>query len=1187
VWGHPEIWNDAGTGEQILPEMFSMLMRSPQGLGPSGNVPPWTGTTGITEDARIAHFGMASVFRAWNGVLERYGAAISTWEPDDQIAIIGSGRQFKIDEWGRVMGVHFSRVMEAYVACMHAHHPASIVFVEDLKADTLNKYKAVLLVDQWVEMEPELAAALKAAQTAGTKVFYDGTSRESLMAGFAPLGISFDKFENDKHPASDDAAYYRFPRYVQQHLPKLKAALDGAAKPAAIVENPEVWISQLKSDQGRYLFVVNNTTVPLEPGQIWRTTLFSASLLPVVEKVQLTGSAPVVYDVFAMQPVTLQDNGLTADLRSMPARLYAILPSAIDRVTLRGPTKVAAGQAFAWQAQVSDATGKPIRAGVPLRVRLRSADDGLLHEQYVTASAEGAKGLLTVPLNVAAGNVTFEVTELFSGKQSRLNVETARPELPLSLTAPKLANESAMGEAVGKLHPSDTDASDRQFGPHLRDVSILKDGKTAVISAMNWDHNLYGMDLATGEIIWRKKVGNYFAFAPQATSDGFTVQGFDYQSAEGYHLYQLTKTGNVQRRFALYGLPRRLPHRFVPALLNDRQNPVNNFAVPRDGGWVASAGDLGLAVWDSSGKLLWKRDWWPDDRQPARLAALGQDTVLVIKAMVATAYDAKTGEQQWQHKLAATGDVRKVATSSIGTLAAISTTTDGGRVFDLRGDKLRGSKLALTLPAVGEDIHMAAGGSFIVTLNANQLQFFTLGGKGLRWTFTGDDRLRNLRVTTDGGRIAVASELGTVYVLDGGGELVYERDNRALTVPAWTTEGDLLLANWMGNVTLLKGEDFKTKWSVDVRPAATDVRASLTAAETAPTARIADWGNAAKEPLPLTPNLLADTKALIRFVAVGVPHLQLAHKPDALSDGRPEPPQEPWLEWGDVNGLAEANPETYLELDTFRTQLKVTAITFVEDAQHRDSWLRDAALDYWDAAAERWITAQALLSDAAVHCHVLAKPIEASRFRVKIPKGFYGNLRLGEIVLHGEVLGASHPDVIAKRAVATLFDESEQFKDVYPYHDRWSFQLTGAASGGRFWQVNANQMIAPTFYPTFGHTVPTWDFEIVEDPQPGQYRWAQWSWKALSPDVKGATVQIAGLRLHAGVASGEDFLKPHKVADSVPAEWKTVRVDLWELLKQPTKIQTLYLGSSGGPVGFDRILLGRSEAELDKAKESK
>jgi len=1178
VWGHPEIWNDSGTGEQILPEIFSMLMRSPDGLGASGTVPPWTGKAGILEDPRNAHFGSASVFRAMNGVLQRYGHWISTLESDDHVAVVASGRQFKIDEWKHVTGLHFSRLMEAYVGCLHAHHPATIVFAEDVQPETLSKYKAVLVVDQWVELEPTLKIALQNAQQNGTRVLYDGTCRESLMQGFTPLGFAFDTFEKDKHPASDDSAYYRFPQYVRQNLPVLQRALDEAVQPAAKVLNPEVWISQLKSAEGRYLFVVNNSSVPLEPSQMWRTNLHVASLLPVVEPIELSGEAPVVYDVFALRRVSPENNILKADLRSLPARLYAILPSAIESVSLQGPAHLAAGQTFQWKAQVLDAAGRPIAASVPLQVRLLSADGRVIGEQYLAADSAGGVGDFTAPVDRGGSQLTLEATELFSGRSSKLNIEVQRRSLPFDLAAPKLEAKVAVADSTGNTAPSSLSATERDFGPHVRDIAVSADGKTALLNTMTWDHNLYAMNTETGAVEWRNKVGHYFAFSPQAIGNGWMVQGFDYHSAEGYHLHALSHDGKTQRRFSLYGLPRRLPHRFIPGLFGDRALTASNFVSAPDGSWVASSGDLGLAVWDASGKLLWKQDR-SAERRPLRLAALSPSVLLTADGMTLSAHTSATGEAIWTKTLASTGTVREMTASHDGNTVAVLSNTDGGRIFVLRD-----GNLLKTLITGSDDIELSRDGARVVAIDGGQLKYFTVE-EGLRWTFAGEDRLRNARLSVDGSRVAVSSELGTVYVLGADGELLHERDNAALTVPAWLEGGDLLLANWMGRITRLD-KGCKPIWNHVLRPAEVDVPASLTSKEPVPTSRITGWGNAASESLPLQPNLLQETKALIKFVAEGSPHIGLVRKPDGLTDGSPQPPETPWLEWGDVNWFAEASPPTYLELDTFRTQLRVTDITFVEDESRPDSWLRDAVFEYWDAAEERWVRVQSLLSDQAVHTHKFDKPVEAARFRVLIPAGFYGNLRLAELVLHGEQLGSSHPDVIAQRPVAVLFDESEEFKQIFPYHDRWSFQLQGALAGGRFLQVNANQMIAPNFFPTFGHTIPNWGFEIAENPKPGQYRWVEWSWKALTPEAKGATLQIAGLRLHAGTPSGEAHLPPHPVADSLSGDWRTVRVDLWKLLNKPTTVQTMYLGAAGGPVGFDRVLLGRTEADLDRARTS-
>ena len=45
--------------------------------------------------------------------------------------------------------------------------------------------------------------------------------------------------------------------------------------------------------------------------------------------------------------------------------------------------------------------------------------------------------------------------------------------------------------------------------------------------------------------------------------------------------------------------------------------------------------------------------------------------------------------------------------------------------------------------------------------------------------------------------------------------------------------------------------------------------------------------------------------------------------------------------------------------------MQVTGVTLWEDANHPESWLRDATLDYWDVPSQSWKTGPALLSDAA------------------------------------------------------------------------------------------------------------------------------------------------------------------------------------------------------------------------------
>src|SRR5262249_51516475 len=124
-----------------------------------------------------------------------------------------------------------------------------------------------------------------------------------------------------------------------------------------------------------------------------------------------------------------------------------------------------------------------------------------------------------------------------------------------------------------------------------------------------------------------------------------------------------------------------------------------------------SAGDLGLAVWDRAGKLLWSQEWWETDRHTAALAALGPDTLLAVAGMTATAYAARTGEQRWQVRLALDGEATNVTVSPDGKTCAVLG-GDSSRVYVVRE-----GKVAATLHG-GASLHnlhhMSTTGSFAV-----------------------------------------------------------------------------------------------------------------------------------------------------------------------------------------------------------------------------------------------------------------------------------------------------------------------------------------------------------------------------------------------------------------------------------------------------------------------------------------
>jgi outer membrane protein assembly factor BamB len=1213
AWGHPELLNEAGTGDQALPALFQMVMRGADGVGCSGSIPNWGPQP---EDERSAYQGTTSVYRAAFGLLKQYGPFFTTLHNNDRVAIVVSGRMVRIDEWGAIGGRYFTRLFEAYQSCLRAGHPASFVFVEDLKPDSLKRFQAVLVVGQTVEMEPPLLKALRQARADGATVFHDGTCWAGLVKEFTPLGTSFDRIEKDPSAWQDDSAYLRFPSYYRVHRPVLSKALGQVLPPVAGVDNPDVLLGERAAEEGRYLWVVNDTPPDLDPGQLWRVTLAIATRVPLVAEVRLRRPGKAVYDVFALKRITPRRGVVEADLRYLPARLYALLPAAIAGVELRGPKAVQAGQTFAWSAQVQDDDGQPIRASIPLRLRLLDRDGHVLDEQFTAAGSKGAGGTLHALLNAAGGVQTLEATELFSGRTARLPISVAATG-PVRLTEvgpASRAGPEGKGPArlagptvIGKVLGQGFRAGEERFGPHIRDLVLAEGGTLAVASTMNWDHNLHAVDVATGQVRWRQRAGHYFAFAPQALSRGLAVQGYDLNSAEGYHLYLADGAGKLERRFALYGLPKRLPSRFLPGIFLSEH--INNFAVSPDGRWVASAGDLGLAVWSRAGKLLWSREWWKTARHTMTLAALDEDTLLAVQDLTATAHAARTGNPLWLVRLAPPGPARRtrVSVSGDGKTCAVQE-MGSGRIHLLRRGKvlatIAGNATVRHLRHLGNSgtnpafevngVALSPDGSRVAVVAGNHLKLYGSDG-GLRWTLPGDDVLHAPRFSADGKRLAAGSELGTLYVVSTAGEVLLERDLGALPVPAFLPDGDLLAGTWMGLLCRLDAR-YAERWRTRLVGSARDLRGKLLAADGAATTRIAFHGNAEPKPAPLTPNLLDPKNAFIKLawedrngqLQNGV---LFAHDSAALMDGKPDAPKAPWIAWPQMNWYGEGDPTTSLVIDTYRTRLRVTGITLVEDPQQPQSWLRDAVFEHWDAARERWVRVGPLLSDTAVHTHRFARPVEAARFRIVLPKMLCGNLRLGEIVLHGEKLGGSHPDVAAKRPLAVLFDEGN---DLAGYLHWAKISAEGAYSGNRC--LTIADRAATSFAPwpegskVFAHTLPNWDFEIAREPRPGQYRYLQFAWRGLAATTKGLALQVDNdgrdaVMFHAGERPPGEWATSVKVADRLPAGWKVVRVDLWAIVKKPVRIRGMRLASNGGSAAFDQIVLGRSEEDLPKVKE--
>ena len=168
----------------------------------------------------------------------------------------------------------------------------------------------------------------------------------------------------------------------------------------------------------------------------------------------------------------------------------------------------------------------------------------------------------------------------------------------------------------------------------------------------------------------------------------------------------------------------------------------------------------------------------------------------MIEGTVATAYGAHDGKPQWRQSIGRSGEVRIARTGANAKTCVLYNIADGGKMFVLRE-----GKIVRVIPTAAEDFGLSADGALIAVVTENLLKLYSVAD-GLQWVFHGDDLLHFPRFSPDG-RLAVASNLGTVYVTDLEGRVLLERDMKALAVPAWLADGSLLLATWEGSVCRL------------------------------------------------------------------------------------------------------------------------------------------------------------------------------------------------------------------------------------------------------------------------------------------------------------------------------------------------------------------------------------------------
>ncbi|MEZ0115013.1 hypothetical protein ABH920_009048 [Catenulispora sp. EB89] len=1092
---HEESYNDSGTGDQVLGQAFEALLR---GAGSSGHAAagnaslysqmiPWTRQYDQLPDPRYLGTGLPGMFRVLSDVLHEYGEWVGTFGSADPVAILLSRRQFAIQRWHSSLPGHTGRVFEAYLSLLYAHIPASLVFVEDLDTPgvrPLTDYAAVLLVNERVELDPKVRAALAAAQQAGVKVFHDGTSPgdtglpeegdgclDTVVAGLGStsLGLSFGKsytlwpktVDYVFGQLTDDSAIFNMDDVLVDQpiswtaiaMANVSALREGLADVIgtahATASDPQVLISERVAGPARLVLAVNNSIFSTDAGTFGvdnaifrRADVWHSVRAPLPARVTLPALAPgaAVYDVFGGTRLFPDTNGaVPIDLRHWPAAILAVLPSPITGVSVSaGPVLSADGSGPAqidWSVSVVGGSGAGSGAGgtvpLPVRVRVLDASQDVLWERTVQAPTNG---VFTVPVN-AQGKITVEAVELITGQVGTADggITVGSGGAPMDLLSGPGGGGASAATATAvagtaALEPDFTPGADwrpaaQRLGAHISGIALTADGASAVLSAANWDGNLFAVDLATGAQRWQTRVGHQFSFLPRALPQGIAVVGADLTAPAEFGLHLVDPgSGAVQRRFDLYGTTPRWFDR-TGTVLTDGRPPA--FATAPDGSWIASAGNLGLAVWSADGTPRWSQAWWPQDLHTAHpgragtavLAALDAKTLLVVDGLVASAYNVAPGSTAPAAPLAqldlstalttGNGKATGVAVSPDGTGVAVAMSNDDGRVLIL-DTVSRGLQAVLTTRA--DELAWLPDGSGLITVHDTRVCRYRhdpATGWALDRCYPAPDVVHHLDVAADG-RVAFGDEQGNLTVLDPTLTPVFTADLGGLPVPRWLPGGDLLVGTWLGRLERLTGPGYQAAWSTTVRSSAPDMRQQFLAAPTAPVTAVTDPGNAIA---PLSgPNQYPATTAVALVPAIdGMGPIPAPAAPNPVPAGyQPTPLPQPYLRDMMIEDTAASasNTPPYGLLFTFPAPVPFNAISLWDDPAHPESWLRDTRLDIRTSPAEPWQPITRLVSDQPSRSHLVTdparpgQPVTATQLRLVLPPGIAGNIRLAAIALH-------------------------------------------------------------------------------------------------------------------------------------------------------------------------------------------
>ncbi len=294
---------------------------------------------------------------------------------------------------------------EAYLTLLHAQLQPEVLFEETLLKRGLDGFKVLVLMDCDV-LTASVAARIQEFQKRGGILIGD----PNLAPAIRP-DIVLPRFIRTKQTATDKAT-------ILANAAKLRIALADRYHRFAECSNPEIVTRVRSNSQSDYVFVVNDHR---EFGSyVGQHGLVMENGLPSDGQLTVRRKDGYVYDLLTSRqvPTTGGNQAMSWRVQLGPCEggVFLVTPRAIEQLKITASGSVQRGDSADISVSVTDSSGQPVSAVIPLRVDITDPAGRLAEFSGYYGAVNGVLNLkLDIASNDSPGVWQIRACDLASG----------------------------------------------------------------------------------------------------------------------------------------------------------------------------------------------------------------------------------------------------------------------------------------------------------------------------------------------------------------------------------------------------------------------------------------------------------------------------------------------------------------------------------------------------------------------------------------------------------------------------------------------------------------------------------------------------------------------------------------------------------------------------------------------------